>query len=804
MTRLSMPLAAAMIAALSAARVGAQPAMAGTDIIVTAVAHGIDRLDSSISTSVLGPEDMPAAAPRSVAELFRSLPGVRSESSGGEGNANIAVRGIPMSAGGAKFLQLQEDGLPVLEFGDIAFGNADIFLRADFNVARVESVRGGSASTFASNSPGGVINLLSRTGEEDGGAVQGTIGLDHGEHRIDADYGGGLGDKLLFHVGGFYRTGEGPRRAGYDGNRGGQIRANMTRHFPGGFVRLHLKHLDDRAIAYLPSPVRVTGTDASPVYRPLPGLSPNGDAIQSRHFTRAVTLDGDNQRAVDRVTDGMHPLVNAVGLETDVEIAAGWRLVDKVRLTDISGRFIAPFPAAASLAQTLATDIGGAGATAIFANGPRAGQAVPADAYAMNIVLLNTRLNSLDNLTNDLKLSRSIAFKGQGALEMTAGLYSARQHIDMDWTWSAYLLEAKGDNAALIDVRGANGEPVTDGGLFAHGAAFFGNCCRRSYALRFTTIAPYAALSYRRGLFALDASVRRDTGRARGSVAGDGAVTTFDVDGDGSIAAPERRATLIPDDARRPVDYAYRYWSWSIGANYRPRDDLALFARISRGGRANAERFVFAGNLDPATGALLPGARPVDFVLQAEGGAKYRGPALSLDGTAFWARTEEQNYEATTQRSLANTYRAYGLEIEGRYRRGGFTIDATGTWTAAKIIAARDPAIIGHRPRRQAEFIYRVTPAYAAGPFTIGASLIGTTASYTQDVNRLKLPGFAQLNGFVGVRPIDRLLVAISANNLFDVTGYTEAEEGAIPADGIVRARSVNGRTIRLSARVDL
>ncbi len=43
-----------------------------------------------------------------------------------------------------------EDGLPILEFGDIIFGNADNFLRADRSVARVEAVRGGSASTFRS------------------------------------------------------------------------------------------------------------------------------------------------------------------------------------------------------------------------------------------------------------------------------------------------------------------------------------------------------------------------------------------------------------------------------------------------------------------------------------------------------------------------------------------------------------------------------------------------------------------------------------------------------------------------------
>jgi outer membrane receptor protein involved in Fe transport len=157
------------------------------EIVVTAVSKGQNKLETSISVSSIGAEAIANAAPRSVAELFRSLPGIRSESSGGEGNANISVRGLPVASGGSKFLQLQEDGLPVLEFGDIAFGNADIFLRSDFNVQRVESVRGGSSSTFASNAPGGVINLISKTGEKEGGAIQGKITANTGLMLITAE-----------------------------------------------------------------------------------------------------------------------------------------------------------------------------------------------------------------------------------------------------------------------------------------------------------------------------------------------------------------------------------------------------------------------------------------------------------------------------------------------------------------------------------------------------------------------------------------------------------------------------------------
>jgi outer membrane receptor protein involved in Fe transport len=63
-------------------------------------------------------------------------------------------------------LLIQEDGLPVMQFGDIAFGTQDQFTRFDSFVSRVEALRGGSASVFASNSPAGIINFITKTGEK--------------------------------------------------------------------------------------------------------------------------------------------------------------------------------------------------------------------------------------------------------------------------------------------------------------------------------------------------------------------------------------------------------------------------------------------------------------------------------------------------------------------------------------------------------------------------------------------------------------------------------------------------------------
>ncbi len=786
------------------------------EIVVTAVAQGTNRLDSSVTVSSISADSLVELAPRTSGELLRNLPGIRVEASGGDGNANISVRGLPVASGGSKFLQLQEDGLPILEFGDITFGNADIFLRADFNVRTVESVRGGSASTFASNSPGGVINFISKTGEQQGGAFQVSSGIDYRDFRADFDYGGRLSDSVTYHIGGFSRIGDGQRAVGFDGVRGGQIKANITKSFAGGgYVRLYGKYLNDRAIGYLPNPVLVAGSNADPEYRSLPNFSINNDTLHSRYIQSALTLDGANRPVRRSIGDGQHPVVAAVGLEAEIPVAEGWTIVERFRYADVSGDFISPFPAGAGSAQTIANALGGANAQLFYASGPLTGQRItnPAtlggNGLLANVVLFDVDLKSLNNITNDIRLNGSIPV-GAGRMSVTGGLYASRQDIVTDWLWTSFVQTVEGGGrSALVDVRTAAGVPVTQNGVPGYSASFFGNCCRRSYDLDYTTLAPFAQVGLNLGRFNIDGSLRYDMGRARGSVAGSdlgaafgSGITTLDINGDGTITAPERQVAIIP--ARRsPIDYDYDYLSYSAGVNFKLTDATAVFARYSRGGRANADRLTFGPSINPTTGALTDAGAAVDFVRQLEGGFKFRRSGLSFYATGFWARTEEQNFEATTQRFFDRNYEAKGVELEGRIARGPFSLSAGGTYTDAEITRdVLNPGVVGNRPRRQAAFIYQVTPQVDLDAVTIGANLIGTSASYAQDSNQLKMPGYNQVNAFASFRPTDNVTVTINGNNLFDVKGITEVEEGAIPTGGIVRARSITGRTISAAIRV--
>lgn len=789
------------------------------DIIVTGVARGTNRLDSSVSTSAIGAATLTQLAPRNTAEVLKNLPGIRVEASGGEGNANISIRGLPVATGGSKFLQLQEDGLPVLEFGDISFGNADIFVRNDLSLARIESVRGGSASTFASNSPGGIINFLSKTGEQDGGSFQITEGLDYREHRVDFVHGGRIDSTTRYQISGFYRLGDGPRHVGYNAMRGGQIKANITKEFDGGYIRLYGKYLDDRGIGYLPNLVRVTGSNDNPQVSNLPGFSINNDTMQSRYIQQFTVLDGDNQPTVRNVGDGMRPTVKSVGLEGEFEIADGWKITERFRYSDIKADFVAPFPTGNyGDAQTVANRYGGAGAQMSYASGPLAGQAVSSPStLGGNGLLVGTHLFSvslpkLDNITNDIRITGSVPV-GSGYLNLAAGFYKSRQYIVSNWLYSSFFQTLQGNGeSVLIDVRTAAGVPITDSGVFGAAARFAGGGGgnRRGYDLRYDVNAPFAQVGLEIGGLNLDGSLRYDFGSARGTIRGGNlqgisAITSYDFNGDGLISNAESNTAYFANGSIAPVDYDYDYLSYSFGANYKLTGDLAVFARYSRGGRANADRLLFGTAVSTTTGDLLDKSAAVDNVTQAEGGLKYRSGPLALYATVFHANTRERNYFVTNNEFVDRRYKATGVELEGNVRAGPFSLTAGATYTDSKItFDAMNPALVGNRPRRQAKFIYQATPQVDIGEFaTFGVNVVGTTGSYTQDVNLLKLPGYTVVNAFLTVRPADNVTATLNGNNLFNVIGLTEAEDATLPASGIIRARSINGRTISASVKFD-
>lgn len=68
--------------------------LALTDVVVVGNTGSRNKLNSSVSVSTLKQDDIQKSAPRTTAEIFRSIPGIKAEASGGDGNTNITVRGV--------------------------------------------------------------------------------------------------------------------------------------------------------------------------------------------------------------------------------------------------------------------------------------------------------------------------------------------------------------------------------------------------------------------------------------------------------------------------------------------------------------------------------------------------------------------------------------------------------------------------------------------------------------------------------------------------------------------------------------
>ncbi|HEV7352165.1 MAG TPA: TonB-dependent receptor [Brevundimonas sp.] len=785
---------------------------ASDDMVSTGVARARDRLDSATSTSSLPDSDILRIGETSLGAIFRTIPGIRSEAVGGEANSSYTIRGLPMVGTGAKYLQFQENGLPVLEFGDILALTPDYFLRYDFNVASVESIRGGSASTFASNAPGGVINIISHTGEVEGGSVQVSTGVDYDTQRVDFSYGGHLSDTLRYHVGGFYREGEGLFDAGFDGNRGGQFKFNVTKDFDGGFFRVEGKFLDDRVINYGQVPMLVSGTNSDPTYADLPNFSVRDDTLSTGNIGEFRNLNGDGNLTTTDFQDGNRVLVRSIGFQTRFNLG-GWTVQEHMRFADQSGNQVINFPLAMAPAALAPFAFGARPGGLAYATGPNAGQAItnPAGLNGNGLIALSTavtsQIDSLDNFTNDLRISRVWSFGG-GDLTTTAGVYASEQALDFDRQYPVFFQDiVGGGQSSLIDIINTNGTFRTQDGFFNFfGPAGPGSSVR--YDVDYSILAPYGSVNYRTGPLALGASVRFDSGQVRGQTIANGAtdVRAIDVDGDGVLSEAER--TFAFPAVTIPVGYDYDYTSWSVSANYRVSENFSTFGRYSSGGRAAAEKILRTVAIDPAGGGLTDPDIAYDPVDQAEIGFKFRTDGLFANLTGFWAEVSETNQQirqgANGQTELAlvsQAYKAIGAEFEGGIRRGPFSLTGSATWTSAEITDAADPTLIGNTPRHQADLIYALLPQYDTDLFTVGASIVGTTESYSQDVNGLVMPAYTTVNAFLQVRPIDRVVVSLNANNLFDELALVDVSAPTVPANGLSLVRVLPGRNVSASVR---
>ena len=393
---------------------------------------------------------------------------------------------------------------------------------------------------------------------------------------------------------------------------------------------------------------------------------------------------------------------------------------------------------------------------------------------------------------------------------MTGGVYKALQKIDNHWLYTSIVQDVVGGgNASLINFTNSAGVAQTQNGVLSYSLGGAGTY-RRTYDVQYDVTAPYGSLNYHLGKIALGGSIRYDIGKVRGLLYGSDlgggrtGITSYDFDGNGMISVPEAKTAFIPITTPAPVHYGYHYVSYSVGVNYRVAEPLAVFARYSRGARANADKILFATSVSTLDGSMANPANGYDIVTQSEGGLKFRKAGFTFNATGFLANTQDTNLQAGTGTQTHRNYRAYGAEFEAGFRSGPFNITGGLTYTHAEIVNdTLNAAVAGQIPRHQPTLIFEATPQYETRTFSIGANVIGNTSSYSQDINKLKMPGYTLVNPFIQYRPMDRIELMLNANNVFNSLALFEVTQTTVPANGVGQARAANGRTILASVRLD-
>lgn len=761
------------------------------------------KVEASYAITTVSEEKLRLQAPVSVAEVLKNVPGFWVEASGGVGGANIRARGIPIE--GYAAIALQEDGLPIQHDGGLGFLNTDFAFRLDETTQRVEVVRGGPSSIFASYAPGGVVNFITRKGgDRFEGLVKAEVG-DYGLYRGDAFVGGPVAG-FRVGLGGFYRKDDGIREPGFTANEGGQIRASIGRDFAGGSVDFNVKHVDDNSIFYLGIPLTF-GADGDTAA--VPGFDPNYGTLAGPETANLIFRTNRGPFNFDQ-TRGSDVKLTQYTFQAELELG-GWQLKEGLRYKTSDFTRAALFPntpilAAARIAQDLARVPAALGATSgrlTYVNGGQAfnvagqnGTGLVMDAFVRQQDI------TLDEWINDLRIQRRFDFGAQSH-DVALGVYYANADETFQQRGSAVLIDVQ-DNARLLNLDALNAAGTVVATFTENGFSRYGTQFNNAEGSS-NTLAFYASDEWRiTDQLRIDLGFRWEriefSGRnERASTTNLGQSPTF---ADDSFIG----GTGVFDALDRNFDD----WGATIGVNYQFQPDLGAFARYT-----SAFRLPSLGDFITNPTNTAPRAQGIDL---AEAGFKIDRPLFTVYATAFYTAFDSQNFTETRFDQATNAFvsrtefastNAFGVELEGSIRPtewfdvgfngtvqdprlGDFIFNERVAKVAGLCPLPSDTATAGADCLRKRDFSdnmqvrapkvsVRVTPGVNLldGRLRAEVDLQYYGKRFSDIANTLIIPDYFLVNAHVRYNLTDRLSIYGYGSNLTNEIGLTEGNPRA-------------------------
>lgn len=764
------------------------------EVVVTGSSAPRSKLESSVAITTMGAKAIEDRAPSSTAALLQTIPGFVVEASGGEIGNNLFARGIP-SAGAYEYVQIQEDGLPVFEDGALQFANADTFYRLDETVSKMEAVRGGSASIFANNAPGGIINFISKTGQNDFQGRAKFTTSDYGMFRTDLNLSGALvQDKLFFNVGGFYRTDNGVRNTGFTANKGGQIKGNITYKFDDNdYLRVNFKHLDDRNTFYLPIPLKSNNGKVEGI----PGFNPNYGTLTSVNLSHLnVPQYGGGTFSAD-LEDGSHPIINSIGAEFKKKISEKVTFKNAFKQTSIDLNYNAIFPNGGPWTQeAYATGVQNTTASNLTYSYVDNGETLDPNALIMRADLWHIE-KKMSNFANNFSFSFDL-----DPVKLTAGYYYSNWKSNQYWNWNSYLVGVS-DNPRLLNVTdNTTGVEHTWNGVeritWLERDAQTKGLLNDIYAdaeIKATDKLTFnAGLRYNKDKY----SGYRDNARFFAENLGildnntaDDAVTTI---------------------KGNPYTY-WRYdvseWSYTAAGNYKFNDNMASYVRYSHGFRSPIEESFYDNAADLSK---LENTEVNQFEL----GYKYSSSFFSVNANLFHMNLKNVAFtdilsDGSSENKFADVNNI-GLEVEtnARYKFAKlnftFTVQKpeydnfTGTNADGSTFDFN-----GNTARRIPKFFCNLRPEVdITKDFTAYVQFSYYDKKYTNQDNKQVLPAYKEVGAGLNYT-YNNLRFAVDASNLFNEIGLTEGDprQTTSAASDVFMARPILGRAFRFSVAIN-
>jgi outer membrane receptor protein involved in Fe transport len=761
----------------------------------TASASGTRKIDTSFSITTASAEQLKEAAPSSTADVLKIVPGVYAESTGGQSGANVEVRGFP-SGSDSPFVSVQMNGNPLYPVPVLSFFEGTSAFRLDDTIERVEVLRGGPSTIYSSGQPGATMNFIMKKGED---TPEGNLRFTTGTgslRRIDGVYSGKIADGWYGMIGGFYRTTNGVRDAGFPADDGGQLSASLTRKLDQGELTVYLRSTNDKNAFYTGVPL--ISSNSGHTISAFPGFNPLTGTLMSNEMRNFTVEAGPGKTLNYDLGNGRGLNATVIGADFQQKIN-GWDVSNKMNAFNGDVNTIAlftgnnPMTASDYLSGAIATNNGSA-ATVAAAGGVKAtggtmtyvhGGAVDPNQQVLDAGLWAVE-KKLRSFTDELRVSRDIGRDNT----LTAGIYAATYSAhDVWYLGNSHLMTATA-NASLINVKLNNGVVVsnkgTDGNVFyAPIASYNGN-----------NTAAFLADEWRiNDRIKVDAGMRHEKQHLSGSVSnlssGDTDNNPLTVYNNGTSMPSGSYTALARDDSAN---------SFTVGGLYKLARDTSVFVRANQG-----HTFIAFDDMRNAGSQAVLNDRnrvPNPKVTQYEVGFKTATPLYSAYVNAFWTDFKGISFQQVTTNDVLYSVsgsHGKGAEFELAVRPlAGLQLQLSGDWQDSTY--KDNPDIAGNTVQRQPKFQYRFTPSYRLPIGDHALRFYGTYAHigarWADQQNTQYLPAYNTLDLGILAEISDKLELRVTGTNVNNEIGLTEGNSRLVGgSSGPIIARPIFGRT---------